>query len=197
MPQKQNAAVLEPICQEIHSAARLPSMSPLHWACCSHSMKISSNTAHSAVCTCSCSSKGPKKRDVSLVQLGIVPISTTGHLGSLPRSTLKCLPLGPAPKQVCFDLPDDLGNTPQLPADFASFFREDATNKWSNAQHLPTSSVTSLLMPLKRERDQQHSTPAGGAWPKASTAPLARPVAAGRTKPWCSTTPDLVECHGE
>ena len=78
---------------------------------------------------------GSQERLANLVQPEIVPTSTARHLGSLPRSTLKCFPPDPATKQVQFDLSDNLGDTPQLPADLASFLEEDITNKWNDAQH--------------------------------------------------------------
>ena len=73
--------------------------------------------------------QGAQEREVKLVWLGTTPTSTAGHLGSLLRSTLMCLPPDPAQRQVSFNLPDDLGNTLQLPTDMVSFLGEDATDE--------------------------------------------------------------------
>ena len=124
-------------------------------------------------------------------------MSTTGHLASLPRSTLKWSPTDPAPKQVWLNLPDDLGDTLQLSPDLASFLAEDTSDKWSNTQCLPAHSFTSTPILQKRDRDQWHSTPPGGAQPKASTASSTRPVATGWAPSRCSAMPYPVEHPGE
>ena len=96
-----------------------------------------------------------------------------------------------------FNLADDLGEAPELPANLAGFLEwpEGASDKQTNAQHPPASSTMSPPIPPKRERESEwhHSTTAGRAQPKTSTAPLARPVVAGRAQPRCNTTLDLVE----
>ena len=180
-------------CQEIHSSAKLSRLPPLHWT---NKVKVSGYTIFSVICTCSSNSKGLKRR----------------KLTQCNQESPQCPPLGIW--VPCEGLPSSVPPRPSTKTGpvwssrwhgwhtpvnhwFASYLGEDHTYEQSNAQHLPAPSVTSTQMPLKRDRDQWCSTPTGGAWPKASTASLTRPVAAGRTQPRCSTTPNLVECQGE
>ena len=175
--QHQTPSPGDPQCSEASWHAS-PSPSLLHPQCEDEQLHHSFSTLHLQP-----QQQASQEREVDPVHLGIAPTSTAGHLGFLPRSTLKCLPPNPAPKQVQFDLADDLGDTLQLPADLASFLGEGATNVCSNALCLPAPSVTSTPMLLKRDKDQSCSTSNGGAWPWASTSPLTRPAAAGRTQP--------------
>ena len=79
------------------------------------------------------------------MQLGMVQKCTTEHSYSLPGPTIECSSQDSAQKQVWFNLADDRGKALQLPTGLASFLEqlEDATNEWSNAQHVPAPSSKS------------------------------------------------------
>ena len=106
------------------------------------------------------------------------------------------LPLGPSIETSAFQPCRWPGWALQLPPNKASFlgWREDATDKWIDAQCLPASLAMSSLRPLRGDSNQWHATTAGGAWPKTSTTPSTKPVAAGQARPKHSITLDPVEC---
>ena len=137
MLQEQKCSSIGALCLEIHSAARLPSMPPLHQAHHIHSMKMSSYMALSAVCTYSCSSKGPKR----------------GKLTPCSQDSPWCPPLGiwvpwqGLPSGVCPQTQHQntsssifhmtWADTLQLSTDLASFLGEETSDEQSNTQHLP------------------------------------------------------------
>ena len=70
---------------------------------------------------------------MSRMWTGSTSMHTPGYPCSQPRLVAECLPLGLAQTQVWFHLTDDLGNTPSLLTDLASFLGEDVTDEQINA----------------------------------------------------------------
>ena len=109
------------------------------------------------------------------------PMHTTGNSDSLPGSTIKCSPPGPTGKQVWFNLADEVGDAPQLPANTAGFLEwpEGATDEQSNAEHPPAPSATGPQLLPKRGSDWQWPTTATESRLKSGTVPSTGPVATG------------------
>ena len=76
------------------------------------------------------------------------PDSTLMHTTGCPHfpqgSSTECSPQGPARKQICFNLTDDLGDALPLPADLVSFLG-DAADEWINSSHPPAPSAMRSL----------------------------------------------------
>ena len=129
----------------------------------------------------------------SRTQMGGTSTHATGCPHFQPRPVAECLPLGPAQKQVWFDLIDDLGNAPSLPTDLATFLGEDITDEQINLP-VPCALDANSPRPPYNDANQCHFTPVGGAQPKIGTAPSAKQMAVIQAKPRHRRTPGLVEC---
>ena len=105
----------------------------------------------------------------------------TGHSCSPPGSATECSPQDPTRKQVWLNLANDLGDTPSLCADLASFLG-GTTDEWINASHPPAPSATSSWRPPCDGGDQHHATPMGGAQPKTGTAQSSCQSSQGQVK---------------
>ena len=102
--------------------------------------------------------------------IGGTPMHAKGFSHSLLRPVADCPVLGPVQKQVSFDLADDLGDSPSLPMDLASFLGEDVTNVKIDTPH-PLAPLTIYPPQLPcHNGDQHHSTHMGGAHPKPNNA---------------------------
>ena len=94
-----------------------------------------------------------------------------------------------------FNLADDQGDAPQLPANVAGFLEwpEGATDKWSNAQCPPAPSATGPQLLPKRESDQQWPTTAEESRLKSGTTLYTWPAATSGARPKHPTMIDLVK----
>ena len=90
---------------------------------------------------------------------------TAIHPCSLLRLVVRCPPLGPAQKQVQFNLTDDLGEAPSLLMGLANFLEEDIADEHIDAPCPLAPTATDLPQPPSDTSDQPHPTYLEGARP--------------------------------
>ena len=122
-----------------------------------------------------------RRREVSRTWPDSTLMDATECPHSPPGSVMEYLPQGPPKKQVCFNLTEDLGDTPPLSNDLVPFLG-DPTDEWNEAPCPPAPLVTSSLGQPCNDDGQCHDTPMGGAQPKTHTTPLGQPTAANQAR---------------
>ena len=137
-----------------------------------------------------------RRTGVSRMQPDCGLTHATGCPCSPPGSGTEYLPQGSTLKQVWFDLTIDLGSTPWLPTDLASFLG-DATDEQINSPCPPAFSAKSSPWSCSDGSDQCCAKPMGGTQPKTSTAPSNKPTAASQAGSRCRNVPDPLEHPGE